>query len=60
MLANQEGEQQKAFHMKVKQVGVTSGNGKFTSDDGLYDDQIDKVVDRFKDYRESIMRDQVK
>ena len=25
VLANQEGEQQKAFHMKVKQAGVTSG-----------------------------------
>ena len=29
-------------------------------DNGLYDDQIDEVMDKFKDYRGSIIRDQIK
>jgi len=34
------------------------GSGK--SSEGLYDDQIDKVMSRFKDYKGTIMRDQIK
>ena len=36
------------------------GNGLNKQSPGLYDDQIDKVMDKFKDYHGSIMRDQIK
>ncbi len=42
-----------------------SGEGKYKatpviSKDGLYDDQIDKIMERFPDYKGSIMRDEIK
>ena len=49
-------EQQQAFHAKVRKIA----HGKSDSVNGLYDDQIDQVMDKFKDYRGSIMCDQIK
>ena len=56
VIANHEEAQQQAFHAKVRKIA----HGKSDSENGLYDDQIDKIMDRFKDYKGSIMRDQIK
>jgi len=40
------------------ETGQQSGSGK--SSEGLYDDQINKIMSRFKDYHGTIMRDEIK
>ncbi len=39
---------------------IGKGKNSNDSDDGLYDDQIDKIMSSFKDYKGSIMRDEIK
>ena len=36
------------------------GDGKIKSSEGLYDDQIDKVMSKYKDFKDCIMKDQIK
>ncbi len=37
-----------------------SGEGKESSNNGLYNDEIDKIMSKFSDYKGTIMRDQIK
>jgi len=39
---------------------TSTGEGKSETDDGLYNDQIDKIMSRFKDFKGCIMRDEIK
>ena len=46
--------------MKKKEKRILSRGEGSAGEGGLYDDQIDKIMSHFKDYRGSIMRDQIK
>ena len=45
---------------KKKRIGDVKGNGLDNTSDGLYDDQINEIMSKFKDYKGTIMRDEIK
>ena len=44
---------------QIKPYALTGGHGE-SSDGGLYDDQVDTIMSKFKDYKGTIMRDEIK
>ena len=44
----------------IPDTGENSGEGKTQNQNGLYDNEIDKIMSRFKDFKGCIMRDETK